>query len=82
MKAERITIVKTSELAKMKLNPLAGMTGTVVSWVDDCRTPGAWICLDGKYLGEDTWYIPKASVLTEKQVENKSKRELINMFRI
>lgn len=82
MKTEKITIVKTSELAKMKLTPLAGMTGIVISWVNDCRTPGAWVCIDGKYLGEDTWFIPKASILTEQQVENKSKRELINMFRI
>lgn len=82
MKPEKVTVVKTTELAKMKLSPLAGMTGIIVSWVNDCRTPGAWVCLDGKYLGESTWFIPKESILTEKQAENKSKKELINMFRL
>lgn len=82
MKAETVTIVKSIELAKMKLTPLAGMTGTVIRYCNDNRTPGAWVSLDGKYMGESVWYIPIVSILTEKQAEDKEKQELINMFRL
>lgn len=82
MKAEIVTIVKSIELARMKLTPLAGMTGTVIRHCNENRTPGAWVALNGKYLGESVWYIPISSILTEKQAEDKAKNELINMFRL
>ena len=77
-----VTIVKSIELAKMKLTPLAGMTGTVIRRCDENRTPGVWVSLNGKYMDESVWYIPMTSILTEKQAESKGKRELINMFRL
>lgn len=60
---DKIIILPSCALTEMKLDPLAGLTATIVEANEiSGNIRGCWVNLPGKYLGEREWYIPYNSI--------------------
>lgn len=60
---DKIIVLPSYALTEMRLEPLAGLTATIVE-VNEIsgNIRGCWVNLLGKYLGEQEWYIPYNSI--------------------
>lgn len=60
---DKIIVLPSYALTEMRLEPLAGLTATIVE-VNEIsgNIQGCWVNLPGKYLGEQEWYIPYNSI--------------------
>lgn len=64
MKNNRVTILPSYALAKLKLNALAGKSGEIIETVcsSNGTVSGCWIWLDKSYMEEKEWFIPSDSL--------------------
>lgn len=59
MEHKTIKIIPSSELIKLRLNPLVGRTGVVVARGEKS---GYWVELDKPFQNEREWFIPSQSL--------------------
>ena len=60
---DKILILPSYSLTKLKLEALKGQPGIIVAINGSFNNiKGCWVQLPGKYLGEREWYIPYNSV--------------------
>lgn len=60
---DKILILPSLALSKLKLEVLVGLTATIIEVnVISGSIKGCWVMLTGEYLGEREWYIPYNSI--------------------
>ena len=59
MEHKTVKIIPSSELIKLRLNPLVGRTGIVVARGEKS---GYWVELDKPFQNEREWFIPSQSL--------------------
>lgn len=72
-----ITVVPSQALTEMKLDDLVGHSGIVTTLMTSRRNAGCMVHFGARYLGEQNWFIPIASIETESQAERKRRSDMI-----